>query len=212
MRTRVKICGFTRAEDAVAAAKLGVDAIGLVFYPPSPRAVTIEQAQNIVSALPAFVSVVALFVDETESQINNILNKVAIDVIQFHGDETAQHCKLYNKPYLKAIRMKKELDMLQIATEYQDASALLLDAYQLGIKGGSGHQFDWALIPEQCSLPIVLAGGLQVDNASQAVQSVRPYALDVSSGVEVEKGIKDVAKIAAFIQQAKEGDNLKVKD
>ncbi|KAF3976878.1 MAG: phosphoribosylanthranilate isomerase [Methylococcales symbiont of Iophon sp. n. MRB-2018] len=207
MRTRIKICGFTRVEDAVAAAKLGVDAIGLVFYPPSPRSISIEQARNIVNALPAFVSVVALFVDEQESQIKQVLNELAIDVIQFHGNEPANRCNIYNKPYLKAIRMTKQRDVLQIAEQYNDASALLLDAYQLGIKGGSGHQFDWDLIPKQCALPIVLAGGLHVDNARLAVQSVRPYALDVSSGVETEKGIKDVAKMAAFIQQVKEGDN-----
>ncbi|KAF3981036.1 MAG: phosphoribosylanthranilate isomerase [Methylococcales symbiont of Hymedesmia sp. n. MRB-2018] len=207
MRTRIKICGFTRVEDAVAAAKLGVDAIGLVFYPPSPRSISIEHARNIVNALPAFVSVVALFVDGQESQIKQVLNKLAIDVIQFHGDEPANQCNIYNKPYLKAIKMTKQMDVLQIAEQYNDASALLLDTYQPGIKGGSGHQFDWDLIPKQCALPIVLAGGLHADNARLAVQSVRPYALDVSSGVETEKGIKDVAKMAAFIQQVKEGDN-----
>ncbi len=210
MRTRVKICGFTRVEDAIFAAKLGVDAIGLVFYPPSPRSVTIERAQSIVSALPAFVSVVALFVDEQESQIREILSQVAIDTIQFHGDEPVQQCNIYNKPYLKAIRMKKELNVMQEAAKYQDASALLLDAYHPGIKGGSGCQFDWELIPAHCPLPVILAGGLDVDNASQAVQSVKPYALDVSSGVEAKKGIKDAAKMAAFIQQTKEGDRLKV--
>ena len=210
MRTRIKICGFTRAEDAVAAAELGVDAIGLVFYPPSPRSVTIDQATRIVSALPAFVSVVALFVDEQESQIREVLSKVAIDVIQFHGDEPAEACNIYNKSYLKAIRMKPGLDVRQIASTYHDASALLLDAYHPGVKGGSGSQFDWDLIPAHCSLPVILAGGLLVDNASQAVQAVRPYALDVSRGVEAEKGIKDVVKMAAFIQQTKEGDRLRV--
>ncbi|MCK5478783.1 MAG: phosphoribosylanthranilate isomerase [Methylococcales bacterium] len=206
MRTRVKICGFTQVEDAVAAANLGVDAIGLVFYPPSPRHVSIEQAKEIVNALPAFVTVVALFVDEQESQIRKVLRKVSIDCIQFHGDESSDACRLYNKPYMKAIRMKPGMDVSEIAAHYQDASALLLDAYHPGIKGGSGSQFDWDLIPGDCSLPIILAGGLQVDNAKQAIHSVRPYALDVSSGVEAEKGIKDVAKMAAFIQQINESD------
>ena len=206
MRTRVKICGFTQVEDAVAAANLGVDAIGLVFYPPSPRHVSIEQAKEIVNALPAFVTVVALFVDEQESQIRKVLRKVSIDCIQFHGDESSDACRLYNKPYMKAIRIKPGMDVSEIAAHYQDASALLLDAYHPGIKGGSGSQFDWDLIPGDCSLPIILAGGLQVDNAKQAIQSVRPYALDVSSGVEAEKGIKDVAKMAAFIQQINESD------
>ena len=206
MRTRVKICGFTQVEDAVAAANLGVDAIGLVFYPPSPRHVSIEQAEKIVNALPAFVTVVALFVDEQEAQIREVLKKVSIDCIQFHGDESSEVCRLYGKPYMKAIRMKQGMDVMEIAANYHDASAILLDAYHPGIKGGSGSQFDWELIPENCSLPIVLAGGLQVDNAKQAVQSVRPYALDVSSGVEAGKGIKDVAKMAAFIQQINESD------
>ena len=206
MRTRVKICGFTQAKDAVAAANLGVDAIGLVFYPPSPRHVSIEQAKEIVEALPAFVTVVALFVDEQESQIREVLSYVSIDCIQFHGDESAVACRVYNKPYMKAIRMKPDLDVMAIARQYYDATALLLDAYHPGIKGGSGSQFDWDLIPENCTLPVVLAGGLQVDNVRQAIQSVKPYALDVSSGVEAEKGIKDVAKMAAFIQQISEGD------
>jgi len=206
MRTRVKICGFTKVSDAVSAANLGVDAIGLVFYPPSPRYVSIEKAVDIVKALPAFVTVVALFVDETEAQIREVLNNVAIDCIQFHGDEAVEQCRLYNKPYMKAIRMKPELDVMALAKEYCDASALLLDAYHPGIKGGSGSKFDWDLIPNDCSLPVILAGGLQVDNAKQAVQSVKPYALDVSSGVESSKGIKDVAKMAAFIQAINEGD------
>jgi len=206
MRTRIKICGFTQAKDAVVAANLGVDAIGLVFYPPSPRYVSIEQAKEIVAALPAFVTVVALFVDEQESQIREVLSHVSIDCIQFHGDESAGACRVYNKPYMKAIRMKPGLDIREIARQYNDATALLLDAYHPGIKGGSGSQFDWDLIPEDCSLPVVLAGGLQLDNVRQAIQSVKPYALDVSSGVEAEKGVKDVAKMTAFIQQINEGD------
>jgi phosphoribosylanthranilate isomerase len=206
MRTRVKICGFTQAKDAVAAANLGVDAIGLVFYPPSPRHVSIEQAKEIVAALPAFVTVVALFVDEQASQIREVLSRVSIDCIQFHGNESVDACRVYNKPYMKAIRMKPGLDVMEIARHYNDAAALLLDAYHPGIKGGSGSQFDWDLIPEDCPLPVVLAGGLQVDNVKQAIQSVKPYALDVSSGVEAEKGVKDVARMAAFIQQINEGD------
>ena len=206
MRTRVKICGFTQVDEVVIAAKLGVDAIGLVFYPLSPRYVSIEQAKKIVKALPAFVTVVALFVDEKESYIKQVINSVSIDCIQFHGDETPDECRVYNKPYMKAIRMKPDVNVLEIANQYHDASALLLDAYHPGIKGGSGSQFDWDLIPKDCSKPIILAGGLQVDNVKQAIQSVRPYALDVSSGVEKTKGFKDVAKMAAFIQAINEGD------
>ncbi len=208
MRTRSKICGFTQVADAVAAAELGVDAIGLVFYPPSPRNVNIEQAQEIVKALPAFVSVVALFVDETESRINEVLSRVSIDYIQFHGNEIASTCRLYNKPYIKAVRMKPGLDIIKIATDYQDACALLLDAYHPGVQGGSGSKFDWDMIPKRCSLPLVLAGGLQTDNVKWAIQKVKPYAVDVSSGVEVEKGVKDVAKMVAFIKEIKEGDRL----
>lgn len=206
MRTRVKICGFTQVDDALAAAKLGVDAIGLVFYPPSPRSVTIQQAVEIVSAMPAFVTVVALFVDEQESTIREILAQVSIDCLQFHGDETADVCNIYNKPYMKAIRMRDGVDIIAIAAQYKDASALLLDAYHPGIQGGSGSQFNWNLVPKQCSLPVILAGGLEVDNVKQAVETIKPYALDVSSGVEVKKGIKDVAKMAAFIQAINESD------
>ena len=206
MRTRVKICGFTRIEDAVSAARLGVDAIGLVFYPPSPRNVDIEQAVKIVNALPAFVSVVALFVDALEIQIREVLDRVSIDCLQFHGDEPPEACRLYNKRYIKAVRMRDGIDISSLALHYFDAAGLLLDAYHPGAKGGTGSRFDWALIPGQCALPIVLAGGLDQNNARQAVQAVRPYALDVSSGVETGKGIKDALKMAAFIREVNEGD------
>ena len=204
MRTRVKICGFTRVEDAVCAANLGVDAIGLVFYPTSPRHVSIEKAIEIVRALPAFVSAVALFVDAQEAQIREVLTKVSIDCLQFHGDESAENCRIYAKPYMKAIRMQADTDIAAIEQQYHDAAALLLDAYHPGVKGGTGSRFDWDLIPHECTLPIVLAGGLTPDNAAQAVVAARPYALDVSSGVEAEKGIKDGAKMAAFIRKTNE--------
>ena len=208
MRTRVKICGFTRVEDAVYAANLGVDAIGLVFYPPSPRHVGIEQAIKIVNALPAFTSIVALFADEEESKIRDVLARVPVDCLQFHGDEPAEACRIYGKRYLKAVRMQDDIDIGALALSYHDAAGLLLDAYHPGVKGGTGSQFDWELIPKQCNLPIILAGGLDETNAKQAVQSVRPYALDVSSGVEADKGIKDSHKMAAFIKQVNEGDKV----
>jgi phosphoribosylanthranilate isomerase len=208
MRTRVKICGFTRVEDAVCAARLGVDAIGLVFYQPSPRNIDIEQAVKIVNALPAFVSVVALFVDEQEAQIRKVLEQIPIDCLQFHGDESAEACRLYGKRYMKAVRMRDGIDISDLASQYHDAAGLLLDAYHPGAKGGTGSQFDWELIPEQCTLPIVLAGGLDENNASQAIQTVRPYALDVSSGVESDKGIKDALKMAAFIHEVNKGDKI----
>lgn len=206
MRTRVKICGFTRAEDAVYAAQLGVDAIGLVFYPPSPRNVDIERAVEIVNALPAFVSVVALFVDEQEARIREVLDRVPVDCLQFHGDEPDKACRIYGKRYMKAVRMREDIDIAALARQYHDAAGLLLDAWHPDAKGGTGSRFDWDLIPRQCALPIVLAGGLAADNATQAVQAVRPYALDVSSGVEAGKGIKDALKMAAFLRAVNEGD------
>jgi phosphoribosylanthranilate isomerase len=208
MRTRVKICGFTRVEDAVYAANLGVDAIGLVFYPPSPRHVGIDQAIKIVTALPAFTSIVALFVDEEESKIRDVLARVPVDCLQFHGDEPAEACRIYGKRYLKAVRMQDNIDITALTLSYHDAAGLLLDAYHPDAKGGTGSQFDWELIPKQCNLPVILAGGLDETNAKRAVQSVRPYALDVSSGVEAEKGIKDSLKMAAFIKQVNEGDKI----
>ncbi|MDO9214753.1 MAG: phosphoribosylanthranilate isomerase [Methylococcales bacterium] len=206
MRTRVKICGFTRVEEAVYAAHNGADAIGLVFYPPSPRNVTLEQAINITHALPAFTTVVALFVDESEAIIREVLKHVPIDCLQFHGDEPASACRIYGKRYIKAIRMQANTDIAQLTEHYHDAAGLLLDAYHADAKGGTGHLFDWDLIPEQCALPIILAGGLDETNAKQAIRTVRPYALDVSSGVESSRGIKDASKVAAFIQQVNESD------
>lgn len=208
MRTRVKICGFTRIEDAVYAAHNGVDAIGLVFYPFSPRHVEIEQAIRIVNALPAFTSVVALFVDEQEAKIREVLAQVPIDCIQFHGDETAEACRIYGKRYIKAISMREGIDIPALAHYYHDAAGLLLDAFHPDAKGGTGSQFNWSLIPNQLDLPIILAGGLDETNAKLAVQTVRPYALDVSSGVETKKGIKDSLKMAAFIKQVNEGDRV----
>jgi phosphoribosylanthranilate isomerase len=201
MRTRVKICGFTQVQPAVQAAKFGVDAIGLVFYPPSPRAVTIEQAQQIVGALPAFVTVVGLFVDESEARIRQVLAQVSIDCLQFHGQESPEQCRRYAKPYLKALRVRQGLDIQQQAENYADAAGLLLDAYHPDLKGGTGDTFNWDLIPQTCQLPIILAGGLNIGNIKQAIHTVRPYALDVSSGVESQQGVKDVAKIAALMTE-----------
>jgi len=208
MRTRVKICGFTRPEEAVVAARLGVDAIGLVFYPPSPRNVDIEQAVTIVNALPAFTSVVALFVDAEEALIREVLARVPIDCIQFHGNEAPEACRIYGKRYIKAVPMQNDTDVNALALAYHDADGLLLDAYDAKAKGGTGHQFNWDLIPTDCTLPIILAGGLDETNAKHAILSVKPYALDVSSGVEIAKGVKDSIKIAAFIEQVNEGDQV----
>lgn len=206
MRTRVKICGFTRVEDAVRAALLGVDAIGLVFYPPSPRHVTVAQAIAIVKALPAFTTVVGLFVDASQAQIVETLGQVSLDCLQFHGDESPDACRLYGKPYLKAVRVQTHTDIGALAEAYHDAAGLLLDAYHPDSKGGTGLTFDWRLMPKQCALPIILAGGLLPENAKAAIQQFRPYALDVSSGVESAKGIKDNNKMAEFLQKVNEGD------
>ena len=206
IRTRVKICGFTSAEQAAFAAHAGADAIGLVFYPPSPRYVSISKAQEIVAALPAFTTVVALFVDATEGQIKNVIEQVPIDLLQFHGDESADECRLYAKPYIKAIRMRTNTNIKALTTEYHDATGLLLDAYHANTKGGTGEQFDWDLIPADCNLPVILAGGLGTHNANEAISRVKPYALDVSSGVEIAKGIKDNNKIAEFLTEVYQSD------
>jgi phosphoribosylanthranilate isomerase len=158
--------------------------------------------------LPAFVSVVALFVDEQESRIREVLDRVSIDCLQFHGDESAAACRLYDRRYMKAVRMQDGVDIPSLILQYHDAAALLLDAYHPGAKGGTGSRFDWNRIPEHCALPIVLAGGLDDSNARLAVQTVRPYALDVSSGVEAEKGVKDALKMAAFLREVNEGDRI----
>lgn len=201
MRTRIKICGFTRVEDARAAGRLGVDAIGLVFYSQSPRNVSIARAIEITRALPAFVSVVGLFVDAEPDWIRDVLAEVNIDCLQFHGNEAPEDCRLYAKPYIKAVRMRADTDLDEIQSQYADAAGLLLDAYHPGVPGGTGNGFNWELIGGNRSLPLILAGGLSPENAALAVQQVRPYALDVSSGVEAGKGIKDAEKMAAFIRK-----------
>lgn len=206
MRTRVKICGFTRPEDARSAALLGADAIGLVFYPPSPRNVDIDQALAIVQALPAFVTVVGLFVDEMEHRVRDILARVPLNLLQFHGDEPAQYCSAFGTPYIKAVRMNPSIDLLGVAREHSAARGLLIDADSGQAKGGTGHAFDWALVPESCPLPLILAGGLNPANVSEGLRRVRPYAVDVSSGVERGKGIKDTEKMAAFIKEVEHYD------
>ena len=200
MRTRVKICGITRVEDALEAVKQGADAIGLVFYAPSPRNVTITQAAEIASAVPPFVSVVGLFVDAEPAFIQQVLASVKLDILQFHGDETPSACRQYSRPYMKAIRVKNGTNLVQYAYDYSDAKALLLDAFAEGVPGGTGLVFDWALIPKNLPLPVVLAGGLNAENVGVAIEQVRPYAVDISCGVEINKGIKDAVKIAAFMR------------
>ena len=201
--TRIKICGITRVEDALAAAQAGADAIGLVFYERSPRHVSIAQAAQLAAALPPFVSVVGLFVNAEAALVREVLAQVSLDLLQFHGDESPEYCAQFGKPYLKAIRVKAGVDLLQCASDFRGAKGLLLDAYMEGIPGGTGATFDWNLIPRQLSLPVILSGGLAAENVAAAIEQVRPYAVDVSSGVEASKGIKDAAKIAAFINEVK---------
>ena len=203
-RTRVKICGITRVEDALSAVNAGADAIGLVFYTSSPRYVSIAQARDIVAAMPPFVSVVGLFVNASSGEIQSILSQVRLDILQFHGDETPAQCAQINLPYYKAIRVKPDTNLLQYAIDFKAAKALLLDAYNEQAYGGTGHTFDWHLIPKNLPKPIILAGGLDSQNVTGAIQQVQPYAVDVSGGVELTKGIKNAEKIAAFMQAVKE--------
>ena len=204
--TRVKICGITRVEDALTAARSGADAIGLVFYQRSPRHVDIAQARQLADALPPFVTVVGLFVDAEAAYVHEVLESVPLDLLQFHGDESAQYCAQFGRPYLKAIRVRAGVDLLQCASDFHGAKGLLLDAHVEGIPGGTGISFDWAVIPRQLPVPVILSGGLDGENVASAIEQVRPYAVDVSSGVESDKGIKDAAKIAAFINEVKRTD------
>jgi phosphoribosylanthranilate isomerase len=204
-RTRIKICGITRIADALAAAEAGADAIGLVFYPQSPRHVSIQQAQAIARALPPFISTVALFVNASEVQVRTVIDAVHPSLLQFHGDEAPADCARYAYPYLRAARMKPGLDLLNFKSQFTDAQALLLDAY-LEAYGGGGEVFEWSLIPKNANFPIVLSGGLHASNVGRAIAQVRPWAVDVSSGVEQSKGVKDAAAIRRFIEAVRAAD------
>jgi len=206
VRTRIKICGITSPGDAQVAARLGADAIGLVFYEPSPRHVTIEQARAIAASVPPFVARVALFVNPTREAVRAVLDAVSIDVLQFHGEEDQAFCAGFGTPYLKALRVQKGLNLLECLSPYRDAAGWLLDAYRPDYYGGTGETFDWGVIPTGLERPVVLSGGLTVANVAEAVRRVRPWAVDVSSGVESTKGVKDVDKIAAFIEGVRNAD------
>lgn len=200
-RTRVKICGITNLEDAKMAVSAGADAIGLVFYKNSPRFVSINVASQITRNLPPFINCVGLFVDADESYIRQVLEQVEIDTLQFHGQESEQACALYQRPYIKAVRMQKTINLMEEVNKYPSARALLLDTYVDGTPGGTGETFDWGIIPEELLKPLILAGGLDASNVKKAISEVRPYAVDVSGGVEKEKGIKDANKIKKFISE-----------
>jgi phosphoribosylanthranilate isomerase len=204
-RTRIKICGLTRPEDVVTAVTAGADAIGLVFYAPSPRYVTAETAAQLARLLPPFVTLVGLFVNAPAAEVKAVLQQVPLQLLQFHGDEDENYCRQFERPYIKAARVQPGLDLLEYANRFPSAQGLLLDAYVEGY-GGGGKTFDWSLIPQSLPLPIILSGGLSADNVTTAVAAVRPAAVDVSSGVEQGKGIKDAIKITAFIAGVKKAD------
>lgn len=199
-RTRVKICGITRAEDARLAARFGADAIGLVFYAPSARSVDIAQAQAIVQALPPFITVVGLFVDPEAEAVQAVLDAVPLDLLQFHGNESPAFCGQFSRPYIKAVPMAEAVDLADYAASYDQARGLLVDSHGAGKQGGSGMTFDWSRLPRACDKPIILAGGLHPGNVAEAIRRTRPYAVDVSSGVESARGIKDPAKIEHFMR------------
>jgi phosphoribosylanthranilate isomerase len=207
MRTRVKICGITRIDDARAAAEQGADAIGLIFYRPSPRCVTPERAREIVAATPAFVSTVAVFVNPSREEVEAVIRESGVSLLQFHGDETPEFCSGFSRPYIKAARIRPELDLLEYLSPHKGARAWMLDAFHENLWGGTGGAFDWSLVPRNSAKPVILSGGLTSDNVAGAVRRVRPYAVDVSTGVEASKGIKDPAKIAAFIGAVRREDS-----
>ena len=204
-RTRVKICGMTRAEDVRVAAEAGADAIGLVFYPPSPRCLTVDRARALAAEAPPFVATVALFVNAPADDVRAVVDRVRPSLLQFHGEETPAYCAQFGVPYLKACRMGPGVDALKYLQPFSAAAGWLLDSH-VAEYGGVGESFDWSLVPAERSRPLVLSGGLSSANVREAIRRVRPWAVDVSSGVEASKGIKDAARIAAFIAEVRNED------
>ena len=204
MRIRTKICGITRLEDAKASVHAGCDALGFVFYKDSPRYIALDAFKVIVKELPPFVTKTGLFVNADPAEIEEAIQSGLVNVLQFHGDETPDFCRQFNFPYIKAVAVSPSVDLIQYAKDFYDAEALLLDTYHEHLKGGIGQTFDWNLIPQSLSKPIVLAGGLTVDNVKEAIKKVKPYAVDVSGGVEESKGIKNSLKIQAFIKETQD--------
>ncbi|MFO1321650.1 MAG: phosphoribosylanthranilate isomerase [Burkholderiales bacterium] len=206
MPTRIKICGITSTGDALAAAHAGADAIGLVFYAASPRNVDRARARAIVAALPPFVTTVGLFVNPTPSEVRETLTAVPLDLLQFHGDEDAAFCRSFDHPFIKAIALAPGVDLLQSAANFANARGILVDAFVPGVHGGTGVTADWSAIPSELPLPLILAGGLTPQIVADAVRAVRPWAVDVSSGVERAKGIKDHDKMLAFVRGVRDAD------
>jgi phosphoribosylanthranilate isomerase len=205
LRTRIKICGLTRPGDARMAAEAGADAIGLVFYPPSPRYLSAERALEIRDALPPFVQSVALFVNPDAAQVAQVIGRVRPGLLQFHGEETPQFCAQFGMPYVKACRVKQGIDLIEYLRPFAGAAGWLLDSF-VEAYGGVGERFDWSIVPRRLERPLILSGGLAPDNVAEAIRRLRPWGVDVSSGVESAKGIKDAAKIAAFIAEVRNAD------
>jgi phosphoribosylanthranilate isomerase len=204
-RTRIKICGLTRPQDVIAAVEAGADAIGLVFYPPSPRFVAPSLAGELARLIPPFVTSVGLFVNAERPFVNDVLAQVPLQLLQFHGDESDSECACYQRPWIKAARVQPGIDLIEFSASHPSASGLLLDAFVAGY-GGGGKVFDWTLIPAGLDRRLILSGGLDPDNVGEAVRRTRPWAVDVSSGVESAKGIKDAALIAAFVAGVRNAD------
>lgn len=205
-KTRVKICGITRLDDLSLAIKYGADAVGFIFYKKSPRYVELAQAKMLTEATPAFVDTVAVFVDSTEEEVNAVLRQMPISLIQFNGRESAEFCGSFQHPYIKAIKMDEHVNLSDCEKAYKKAKGFLLDAYEPGQPCGSGEPFDWASIPAKLEKPLILASGLNSDNIGDAITQVKPYAVDVSRGVEHSPGVKDGEKIKSFMTEVKHAD------
>jgi len=201
LHTRIKICGIKHLDDALKVIECGADAIGLIFVEKSPRYVSLTDARVIAESLPPFVTVVGLFMDASEETVREALKVVPLNLLQFHGDESPEFCDQFEMPYIKVLRMRENVNVVAFAQEYPNAAGILLDTYHKGVAGGTGQSFDWSLIPENIPLPLILAGGLNPENVASAVETVKPYAVDVSSGVESEPAIKDHKKIEQFIKE-----------
>jgi phosphoribosylanthranilate isomerase len=206
MRTRVKICGITRPEDARDAVTQGADAIGLMFYRPSPRYISLGRARDIARQTPAFVTTVAVFVNPSREEVEEVIRECGIALLQFHGEEAPEFCASFSRPYVKVARIRPGLDLIKYLSPYATAKAWMLDAFHDDLWGGTGGAFDWGVVPNNMAKPVILSGGLTADNIPDAIRRLRPYAVDVSTGVEISKGVKDAAKIAAFIRAVKNED------
>lgn len=205
-RTRIKICGIREPEMALHAARAGADAVGVVFHRPSPRYVTPEEAARVARALPPYVMAVGLFVNLPAEEVRSILSQVPLQMLQFQGDEPAEFCESFGVPFVRAVRMEAGTDLLEYARRFSRARALLLDAHVPGLAGGTGRTFDWKGVPRSLPIPAILSGGLTIENVGRAVREVKPWAVDVSSGVEAERGVKDPRKIEEFIRSVRRED------